>query len=251
MGFKILFSPSEGKNYPENHKKESYGDNSALFELPLISPDAIKAYIATLCSADESTICKILGRKNIDLEELALLQNMLNAPRLESVRLYNGVAYKALDFETLDTKAKRYIYENMYIFSNLFGTLKASDCVPYYNLHQTQGFGDFGLHKIYADTKALLDAEFYQKEILDLRADIYIKAYPINTCSMYYKVVFTKNGKKISHYAKLYRGLYVRSISKLQILSLEELQHLEYDFMCLKKIEHTQNATTLIYDILS
>lgn len=247
MSFKILFSPSEGKIYPSHHQR----DYSSLFDLSFVSDKALKAYMAMLQTESEERICAVLGSKKIDLEELSLLQNLYNAPRVESIRLYNGVAYKALGFEELDSQTKHYLYERVYIFSNLFGVLKAKDLIPYYNVHQGKGFGDFGLKKIYQDTKALLDKEFSQGTILDLRAEAYVKVYPIckKPASDYYQIVFLKNGKKVSHYAKWYCGVYLRTLAIHQINNLENLLALEIPYLkyCGEKI--TQNATILTYDV--
>ncbi|TLD82090.1 peroxide stress protein YaaA [Helicobacter sp. MIT 05-5293] len=247
MDLKILFSPSEGKIYPLYQEK----DNSSLFDLSFVSDKALKAYMTMLQNASEEKICAVLGSKKIDLEELSLLQNLYNAPRIESIRLYNGVAYKALGFEELDSKTKDYLYKHVYIFSNLFGVLRAKECVPYYNVHQGKGFGDFGLKKIYQDTKVLLDKEFSQGMVLDLRAEAYIKAYPIceKSASDYYQIVFLKNGKKVSHYAKWYRGVYLRTLAIHHISNLGELLALDIPHLSYRGEKITQNATILTYDV--
>ena len=245
MSFKIFFSPSESKIFPKDFGRDS------LLDLPFVSPQALQSYLSAIESASEEKICAILGSKRLDLDELARIQNLYNAPRIESIRLYDGVAYGALDFENLELRAQKYLYERVYIFSNLFGALKANDKIPYYNLHQGKGFGDFELKKIYQDTKWRLDEEFSQSAILDLRAQAYIKVYkPDNVLpSSYYQIEFLKNGKKVSHYAKFYRGIYLKVLAELGVENLEDLSRLEIEGLDFVNKQIIKNATILTYEV--
>ena len=141
--------------------------------------------------------------------------------------------------------------ENLYIFSNLFGAVRADEPLPYYNLHQGKGVGAFSLKNLYKDLKAKIDKILCGEEVLDLRAEAYIKAYKCECARQYYQIVFLKNGKKVSHYAKLYRGLYARSLAQKNIKSLENLENLRFDFINLSDVVITQNATILTYEIIS
>lgn len=247
---KILFAPSEGKVIPQDlhksHLHKALGEDSCL--LPPIRA-ALEAYREYLMHAPESKIATLFGSKALDMHTLALCQNILNTPRIQAIELYNGVAYKALDFEHLDTRAKAYICENVYIFSNLFGAVQAGEYLPYYNLHQGKGVGAFELKTLYRGLKAYLDAHFKDSQVLDLRPEIYMKAYsPSVHC---HKVEFLKNAKKLSHYAKFYRGLYVRTLAQMGITSTSELEKLEFPSLKLIDFKQLQNATILTYDIRS
>ncbi|WP_435387637.1 peroxide stress protein YaaA, partial [Helicobacter japonicus] len=60
-----------------------------------------------------------------------------------------------------------------------------------------------------------------------------------------------KNGKKVSHYAKFYRGIYARAIAQKAISHLDELLTLEIENLHFCKKEYIQNATILTYEVLS
>ena len=243
---KILFSPSEGKNKPQNTTKTSHNALSHILD-----SQAVREYITFLQTASESEIASLFGSKILDMRDFALSQNLPTSPRVEAIKLYSGVGYKALDFESLDFKAQSYVRENLYIFSNLFGAVRADEPLPYYNLHQGKGVGAFSLKNLYKDLKAKIDKILCGEEVLDLRAETYIKAYKCECARQYYQIVFLKNGKKVSHYAKFYRGLYARSLAQKNIKSLENLENLRFDFINLSDVVITQNATILTYEIIS
>lgn len=251
---KILFSPSEGKIIPSDRISQS-GD-SQVFQIEsdavsLAAKEAVKQYIAFLQSGDESEITTLFGSKKLDLDELALAQNCLSSPRIEAIRLYNGVGYKALDFESLDSQTKSYMRENLYIFSNLFGMVRADTLLPYYNLHQGKGKGAFALKTLYKNLKPSIDEILENDEVLDLRAEAYLKVYQVDKCKHYTQVVFLKNGKRVSHYAKHYRGIYARVVAQKGVDSSRELEHLAFDELSLCDKKAFENATILTYEVIS
>lgn len=255
MSIKILFSPSEGKNKPCDMEKSKKGlksqDAQDLQAQKHLDSQAVREYVAFLQKGSEREIATLFGSKTLDMQSLALAQNLLKAPRIEAVRLYNGVGYKALDFANLDSRSQEYLRKNLYIFSNLFGMVRANKPLPYYNLHQGKGKGAFELKMLYKNLKATLDETLRDYEVLDLRAEAYIKAYPARNCVHYYQAVFLKEGKRVSHYAKFYRGLYARYLAQQNIDKLAELHSLHFDFIELVDATYTQNATILTYEIIS
>lgn len=246
MSIKILFSPSEGKNKPQNMAKTLYNASSCILD-----SQAVREYMAFLQTASEKEIASLFGSKILDMRDLALSQNLFVSPRIEAIRLYSGVGYKALDFENLDSKAQDYLYKNLYIFSNLFGAVRADEPLPYYNLHQGKGIGAFSLKNLYVNSKAKIDEILSGEEVLDLRAEAYIKAYKCEYAKQYYQIVFLKNGRKVSHYAKFHRGIYARAIAQKAISHLDELLTLEIENLHFCKKEYIQNATILTYEVLS
>lgn len=238
---KILFSPSEGKIMPN----ASFSKTSVKLESSVID-SALKAYQTYLKSASEAEIAKLFGSKRIDLEVLNLCQNCHSAPTIEAIKLYSGVGYKALDFNSLESSAKSYILKNLYIFSNLFGAIRADYKLPFYNLHQGCGVGAFSLNALYKALKVELDKMFCEAEVIDLRAEAYIKAYGLD--SKHYIAQFLKQGKKISHYAKHYRGIYARAMAQGNITKGADLEHLEIPNLALIDIKCAKNATILTYE---
>lgn len=248
---KILFSPSEGKYKPHKIQQMDQNRHSDSGEIPCLNPQAVQSYLEFLNTRSKNEIAKLFGSKMLNLEELEAVQNLLLSPRIESIRLYSGVAYGALDFESLDSQSQDYLFKNLYIFSNLFGLVRADDRIPYYNLHQGKGVGDFELKTLYRHIAPTLDEMFAGVQVLDLRAEAYIKAYmlPVSNPTQYYQVHFFKNGKKVSHYAKFYRGIYARSIALSGIKNLDELESLYVDGLRLKDQISMGNATILVYEV--
>ncbi|WP_104698049.1 MULTISPECIES: peroxide stress protein YaaA [unclassified Helicobacter] len=247
---KILFSPSEEKKkYFENHQT----DENLLREF-LIPFEArkefVSSYLDILQKGSDEEICNLFGVKSLQkyLDDLALCNQLLTAPRIEAIKLYNGVAYKALDFDSLKLSQQDYILQNVFIFSNLFGVVRALERLPFYKFNQAYHNSDLGIKKLYQMMKIALDAFFdSSEEILDLRAEVYIKAYKIK--KPHYVVDFLRQNKKVSHYAKYYRGIFLRKLSEYEISSFDTIRGLSFDTLELKDIVEDEMITRLIYEI--
>lgn len=245
---KILFSPSEGKNSTKIISKE---DSFDFLDTLAVGGEELKEnvfrYIEIL-SSEDSVLCKLFGSKNLNsksiLDEMSLCSNMGKSSRIEAIRLYDGVAYKALDFSHLSSNSQEYIFKNVLIFSNLFGMVRADDGLPFYKYNQNFKSNDFGLAQLYKKLTPKIDRYLQDEKILDLRAEIYIKAYEIK--GEHTRVEFLKNGKKVSHYAKYYRGIYLKELSEKQSDNLEDMQIKDLELI---DVKHHKNITTLIYEV--
>ena len=221
----ILFSPSEAKLSPEEITNISTTKKSILEDTlwgGQVARNAnISAYLNALQKSSELT--KIFGTKRVDMDMLTSCLELANAPRIEALRLYSGVAYKALDFASLEKKAQDFLLESTLIFSNLFGLVRGFDPLPYYHLNQNYRSKNLSLNALYKAQRDEISA-FLDKIIIDLRAGIYAKAYPLksaNFCQPHYILPIPKG---TSHQAKLYRGLALR---ELAIASLQGEQALQ------------------------
>ena len=221
----ILFSPSEAKLSPEEITNISTTKKSiledALWGGQVARNANINAYLNALEESSELT--KIFGTKRVDMDMLASCLELANAPRIEALKLYSGVAYKALDFASLEKKAQDFLLESTLIFSNLFGLVRGFDPLPYYHLNQNYRSKNLSLNALYKAQRDEISA-FLDKIIIDLRAGVYVKAYPLksaNFCQPHYILPIPKG---TSHQAKLYRGLALR---ELAIASLQGKQALQ------------------------
>lgn len=121
---KILFSPSETKN--SGGDKKNFDKNSVIFpELFNKRLEILNSYNNFLKTATVSELEKLFGTKKYDVIEKYKM-NIFKNPLLKAIQRYEGVAYDYLDYENLDESSKKYIDENVLIFSNLFGVIKAS-----------------------------------------------------------------------------------------------------------------------------
>ncbi|MBD5164499.1 YaaA family protein [Helicobacter sp.] len=254
----ILFSPSEKKCL--THQKEQRIKNQPFYQdfiCDIGLKETLKAYKELLQSGKESEIKRVFGVKNIDLDEIACAQNLMQSPLLPAVLRYIGVAFSALDFEYLPKDAQEYLNRHLLIFSNLLGLLRAKDKIPYYDLKQGEGFQWGGVQ---FDTKS-----FYAKnsdkiweylikqnknpkdslEILDLRAGFYQKCFLLDKIpphlDSYHLVIyqpnFIKNGKVVSHYAKHYRGALLRACAKEKLANLADLKNLHLEGLELESLQ--------------
>lgn len=262
----ILFSPSEKKRLEyqalQQAKNQPFYQN---FICNLGLENVLKAYIGVLRCGKESEIQQIFGVKNIILKELAEAQNLMHSPLLPAVLRYIGVAFSALDFEHLENYAQDYLKKHLLIFSNLFGLLRAGDRIPYYDLKQGTGFKwgavEFNTKKFYLENfnkiweylinnqKELSKSFNGTLEILDLRAGFYQKCFDLSKIPTYFRLNdlsvyepnFIKNGKVVSHYAKYYRGILLRTCAKERLVDLADLENLYLEGLELESIQTKQD----------
>lgn len=243
---KILLAPAETKRDGGNlapYGKENF-EFTKLFEVKNTIVHHYDKFI-TNCTIDE--LSSWFGLKN--LKECEKYKNtILNKPTMKAIKRYTGVAFDALDYDNLDLSTQKYCDENVILFSNLFGAIKASDKIPNYKFKQGAVLESMDVIKMYKENeKDFLDNEL-GNEVVDLRAGYYDKFYrPISKVITY---KFLKNGKVVSHWAKHYRGLLVREIAKKNIQNFEELMLLKIEGLHLVEIQKKKNVKTLIMEIV-
>ncbi|TLD80338.1 peroxide stress protein YaaA [Helicobacter sp. MIT 11-5569] len=263
----ILFSPSEKKCL--THKNSTKATKTAFYKDFICKnlQEILESYTQFLQHASDAELQKLFGVKTINLDELSLAQNLLNAPLLDSIERYIGVAFNALDYTNLDNSTKDYLHKHLLIFSNLFGILKAQDKIPYYDLKQGEGFYSknttFSTKNFYKENseniwKFLDSTNTESLEFLDLRAGFYQKCFSLNTIPTTLKhknlhiVIpnFIKNGKTLSHYAKFYRGILLQTCAKSKISDLETLISTDITGLSLQD-KNTTNAQNITQTLLT
>lgn len=229
MNFIVLFSPSEDKilNNDDFLKEVSMPEImpppflESLWENEMLNThrtNIMKCYYETLCvileHRDKALLESLYGAKSFNDKNIVDLYAALHSKKLlKAIELYSGVAFQGLSFSTLAQNAKDFILENVLIFSNLFGVIRASDLIPYYKLKQGTKIKSLTLKDIYTPFIPLLEKAMQTKEyVIDLRAGIYTKLFKPKLLHFFFE--FQKNGKTISHYAKLYRGKILHSIAQ-------------------------------------
>ena len=238
---KTLFSPSEGK--------KSGGDEigSDLLGATNARDEILKAYNEIVGSKNEENIKKLFGFKKFSDCE-AYIVDIFNTPLMKAIERYQGVAYDYLEYEKLDTDAKRYLEKNTIIFSNLYGAIYAGDTIANYKVKQGNNLGDIVPDKFYKDRFSYqLDLLLANDEILDLRAGYYDKFYKSNKA--YTTLKFLKDGKVVSHWAKAYRGLVLKAVASKKINTMKEFMNLEIQNLVVHEIKTIKNKTEIVYNI--
>lgn len=269
---KILFAPSEAKISLKNIAKNNafsdifsknfslsnlcFNDFENSSDLKKAREIIFKKYCEILQNGNKEEIAKISGLKNfiesdfIDLDSMKNLniEKIAKSFACEAIIRYCGVAYSALNFNNLSQNAKEYLRQNLFIFSNLFGVLKADDLIINYKLKQGELLGEIDSAKLYKKAlKEPLDFALKDCEILDLRAGFYDKFYIPN--KEFSTFLFIKNGKAVSHFAKFYRGIILRECAIRAAKSVDELLSEPIQNLYLSEIKQIKNKKIYVCEI--
>ena len=245
---KILFSPSETKIVGGNDI--SFDKNSfifpALFEKRM---EIVKQYNDFILNASKDELIKLFGTKKEDVIA-QYSQDLFKTSTMKVIQRYDGVAFDYLEYSKLKENEKSYIDENVLIFSNLFGVLKAGNLgLPDYKLKQNETFNNLKIEKFYNDNfSKVLDEYLKDEDIIDLRAGFYEKFYKIE--KPYTTMKFIKDGKVISHWAKAYRGIILKLLAQNSIKTIDELMNMEVENLRIEEIKKQKIKTEIVYSII-
>lgn len=243
---KILLAPAEtkregGESFPYRKENFYFSNISKARDI------AVNRYEELLENSTIEELSKWFGLKNLNECE-KYSRSILEKPSMKAILRYTGVAFDALDYGSLNDKEQKYCDNNIILFSNLFGPLRADDLIPDYKYKQGAVIPEFDIIKHYKDNiKDTLD-KYLGDEVVDLRAGFYDKFYKPSASVITYK--FLKEGKVVSHWAKHYRGLIVRELAKNDIQSFAQLMNMHIDGLGLLEIHQKKNIKTLIMEII-
>ena len=244
---KILFSPSEAKTAVSSNKFIDRGD----FIFPNLYEkrcEILKIYDDFLQKATVEKISKLFGVKNLT-DEPSLRESLFKKGAIKAVLRYDGVAYKHLDYRSLDSAPQGFIDKNTLIFSNLFGPVLAADALPEYKLKQGERIDGLNLEEFYRQNfSGEIDGWLGDDDILDLRAEFYEKFYRIR--KPFATLKFLKNGKVVSHYAKAYRGIVLRQVAKNGIKNFDELCKMDIENLRLIDVKKTGLKSEFLVQII-
>ncbi len=245
---KILFSPSETKI--AGGEENSFDKNSFIFpELFEKRMQIINQYNNFITNASKEDLVKLFGTKKDDVIE-QYSKDLFKTPTTKVIQRYDGVAFDYLEYLKLKENEKVYIDENVLIFSNLFGVLRAGDKgLPDYKLKQGETFLNLKIEKFYNDNfSKVLDKYLEDEDIIDLRAGFYEKFYKIE--KPYTTMKFIKDGKVVSHWAKAYRGILLKLLAINNIKTVDELMQMQIEDLKVEEIKKQKNKSEIVYSII-
>jgi cytoplasmic iron level regulating protein YaaA (DUF328/UPF0246 family) len=243
---KILLAPAEIK-MKNGNEKQICKENFSFPNIYDARIEVLTHYENLISNSSLEELSIWFGIKNLD-DVSQYSKSILNKPTMKAIQRYSGVAFEALEYNLLDKSTQEYINNNVLIFSNLFGVLKASDLIPDYKYKQGSKLPNFNIEKFYKDVlKEQLD-DYLDEEVLDIRASYYDKYYKPTANTITYK--FLKNGKVVSHWAKYYRGKLLKCIAQNNIQNFTQLMNLEIPNLKLIEIQEKKNIKTLIMEIV-
>ena len=242
---KILLAPSETKIAGGEGKFDI--DSLFLPEINSKRVELINTYTKIVLSQDLEILSKMFGlKKESDIKKH--IKDITKEATMKAILRYKGVAFDYLDYPTLTKDAQEYLDNNLLIFSNLFGILKASDKIPEYRLKQGEAVGNIKPEKVYKELlKEPLDRYLENEDILDIRAAFYDKFYKAN--KSYTTLKFLKNGKVVSHWAKAYRGLVLRHCAINRVDSIKEFMSLNIPKLSIIEIREQGKKQEVVYEI--
>ena len=245
---KILFSPSETKI--AGGEETSFDKNSFIFpELYEKRMEIVKQYNEFILNAPKEELIKLFGTKKEDVLD-QYSKDLFKSATMKVIQRYDGVAFDYLEYSKLAKYEQDYIDENVIIFSNLFGALKAGDYgLPDYKLKQGETFNGLKIEKFYNDNfSKALDEYLKDEDIIDLRAGFYEKFYKIE--KPYTTMKFIKDGKVVSHWAKAYRGIILKLIARNNIKTIDELMNMQIENLKIEEIKKQKTKTEIVYSII-
>ena len=241
---KILLAPSETKR---SGGEKPFDINTLSFEqLNPIREELISIYTEIVTSEDIPKIKKLFGLKK-DSDIKPFLIDIKKDVTLKAIERYTGVAFDYLDYTALETKAQEYIDNNVILFSNLFGVIKANDYIPNYRVKQGEMLQDIKIDQIYKKELSSILDEYLDEDIIDLRAIYYNKFY--KPSKRYTTLKFLKDDKVVSHWAKAYRGKVLRALATNDIKTIDEFLKLPIDGLSIKELQESKNKIEIIYNI--
>lgn len=235
----ILLAPSENKSTQNsNHKFNIH--NLLIPQITQNRQFIIDKY--QKCCQDDIFLKKAVKGLNIktkfedELSNIALLR-------------YNGVAFKAIDFQNLKEDEQDFLKNSVIIFSNIFGVIRGGDYIPFYHMKQGEILQDFNQYQYYANVLSKPLDDFLKNElVIDLRAGFYEKIYTIKNDFITFK--FSKNGKIQSHFAKHYRGQITKYIAQQRPKNLNEILNMNMQDLKIYEILTINNKTEIHLNIL-
>ena len=126
----ILLPPSEGKTAPTRGKPL---DLSALAH-PSLTDVRRRVVEALVTTSQRPDAAAILGIGHTQLDLLDHNRDLESAPTARADRVYTGVLYDALGFDSLSPAARRRSATRVAIVSSVFGLVRPTDRIPAYRL---------------------------------------------------------------------------------------------------------------------
>ncbi|RXK01631.1 hypothetical protein CRV02_07055 [Arcobacter sp. CECT 8989] len=243
---KILLAPAETKN-SGGENKPFCKENFFLEELFEKREEIFNTYEEYVSSLTIEELSKWFGLKKLEEVE-KYKESLKNKPTMKAINRYEGVAFDALDYKNLDEKTQKYIDENVLLFSNLFGPIKANDLIPDYKYKQGSKLPNINVEKFYLENFSDSLDEFVGEEVIDLRAGFYEKFYKVKKANVL-TFKFIKDGKVVSHWAKFYRGKLLQEIAKNDIKNHSEFMQMQIPGLKLEEIQEKKNVKLLIMSI--
>lgn len=189
--------------------------------------------VKALASLDENELKKKLKiNDNILADVNNYIDGFNNNTTYKALEMYNGLAFRSLDYKSLDDIAKDYLDNNLYILSAFYGPNKGDSLVKPYRLDMT--------HSIKIDGKSLKNlwkdvfTESLENEdiVINLASNEFSDLIDRNKVKMLdFDFYMLKNGELKSHSttSKKGKGMVARFMAINQIKNIDDIKNFNLD----------------------
>ncbi len=161
-----------------------------------------------------------------------LYQNMQFQYGSKAITLYDGMQYKAIDYEQLNEKEQQYLNDHTKIVSAFYGLVSFLDIIENYRLEMMckLKIKDKDLYHFWKDI--LVNDLKQESVIVDLCSNEYRKVYMKDVDTI--EIVFQSKSKKDP--VKKLRGLFLKECAKQQVHDIKELKKIEILGYCYDEV---------------
>ena len=205
------------------HKKISLSDKST----------EIVSEIAKLSVEDLAKVYKIKDEKAV--EEFSRWEKINNktAKSFEALELFNGLMYRNIDRAGFDETDKKYIKENVFITTSLYGVIGAYDLIQEHRLDFLQNVKISG-QSLKNFWRANYDESIEDENlVVSLLSSEFEEVFSKKQREKFIKISFMeeKDGvlKVHSTISKKARGKFLTELVKNKVSSVEEMKKIQFD----------------------
>lgn len=219
---KILFSPSKGMKYKDTslNVDSYYAENSFAQKTDYL--------IENIRSLDQNELGSIFKIKNKLLDDTySLYKNFYNQEEKEALFLYDGVSYKQLEIEKYNQNHTKYLKENIFIFSALYGISNALNKIRPYRLDMTNKILTISPYDFWREIVNEYLLKFKEEIFINIASKEFSKIldYKIfNIVDIEFRQKYGDEIKNISTEAKKARGAILNFLILNNIDSIEEIK---------------------------
>ena len=236
----ILLPPSEGKK-PKGEVEiykdvRNYEDWNYFLSLDKDREYVYYKLMEVISEADAEDLEKIFDVKGKKLQEsVEAVSDMLNAETLPAINRFDGVMFKAIDYEGMAEEQKKNFDSHVLFVDGMFGLLKPSDLIPDYKLKISAKYLDVDLTKFWKEKlKSYFEEMMKDKFVIDILPEAHRKVVEFSSAKEHVQIMFAqvKEGKlkNVGHNSKKLKGEIVNYIvgkDKILRKDLEEFSHSE------------------------
>ena len=211
-------------------------------ELSEISNEIV-AEFANFSAQDLAKVYKI--KEDKASEEFARWQDIKNntAKSYKALELFNGLMYRNIDRDSFDEADKKYVKENVFITTSLYGVIGAYDLIQEHRLDFLQNVKISG-ESLKNFWRASYDESIKDEDfVVSLLSSEFEEVFSKNQKEKFIKVSFMeeKEGKLKVHstISKKARGKFLTELVKNKVSSIEEMKIIKFDGFEFSK-EHSE-----------